>query len=268
MPPDAPSIGDWPAPTPAPFNPDPINTPAPITVSYAISLTDVTSPTFRLATPDYPTSAALTTTEMVSLTTINASLALTYSTPMPLSEFGAISGTSTLTNALLETEAGAVLADGQGWVDQMISYTGWLSGQVSTLQATRTFTISTAPDWYAPDLPRPMANVGWTFELMQTDAWAGAVDYSMGQWAWLAGYMVSLPFQLLKTLFIIAQFLGPLGLFITWLLVMLPFVLFIKFWVFIKNVTISLLNLLIKIIRLLLAVFDFLWKLWEAIPGN
>jgi len=264
--PDPLAIGTWTVATPAPFNPDPINTPIPVAFSGGISLTDVTSPTYRLATPDYPT-GAISSTEMVSLTTINTSLALTYSTPMPLSEFGTISGTDTITNALYETQAGAVLSDADGWLGQMMSYTNWLSGEVATLQATRTFTIASAPEWYAPDLPRPMADVGWTFELMQEEAWAGALEYSMTQWAWLGGYMVSLPFQLVKTLWTLVQFLGPLGLFITWLLVMLPMVLFIKFWVFIKNVTISLLNLLIKLFRMLLGILDILGKIWDAIPG-
>jgi len=163
--------------------------------------------------------------------------------------------------------AESILISGPGYISDMVSYTAWLSGEIATMQATNTFTIATAPAWYAPDLPRPMADVGYTFELMQVDIDTGTTRYSLTNWASLLGHIVSLPVQLAKTLYQIAQFLGPIGLFLTWLLIMLPFVLFIKLFVFIKNIFTSLLNTLIELVKILLDILNTLANWIDILTG-
>lgn len=200
-------------PPPSPINPDPISTPAPL------SLTPIPTP--------------------------NYSSTISYSTPSSL-DFSA-----GITDSAAYTGVSGVLQSGSGWISTVISYTGWLSGDAATLQQTGTFTIATAPAWYAPDLPRPMADIGWTFEQLQ-DGIDDGTRYSLNQWAWFAGYIASMPVQLVKILFQIFQFLGPLGLFVIWLLIMLPYKLWVKALIFIKNTFIALFNFIIQVLRFLL----------------
>lgn len=218
-----PGPGDFPVPTsipalvfpppPSPISPDAIPTPAPL------SLTPI-------ATPNY-------------------SSTISYTTPISL-DFSA-----SVTDTAAYTTVSGILGAGSGWISSVVSYTGWLSGEVSTLQETGTFTISAAPEWYAPDLPRPMADVGWTIEGLQDGIDEGE-RYSLSTWAYFAGYMASLPIQLTKVVFQIFQFLGPLGLFVIWLLIMLPYKLWVKFLIFIKNLLISLFNFIVDLIRFVL----------------
>jgi hypothetical protein len=213
-----PGPGDFPVPTsipalvfpppPSPINPDDIPTPAPL------SLTPI-------ATPDYSTT-------------------ISYTTPISL-DFSA-----GVTDSAAYTTVSGILGTGTGWISSVVSYTGWLSGEVSTLQETGTFTIASAPEWYAPDLPRPMADVGWTIEGLQSGIDDGE-RYSLSTWAWFTGYMASLPVQLSKVLFQIIQFLGPLGLFI-----MLPYKLWVKFLIFIKNLIVALFNFVLDLLRFIL----------------
>jgi hypothetical protein len=206
-------------PPPSPISPDAIPTPAPL------SLTPI-------ATPNY-------------------SDTISYTTPISLDFSGGVTDTAAYTAVT------GILGEGSGWISSVVSYTGWLSGEVSTLQQTGTFTLSSAPEWYAPDLPRPMADVGWTIEGLQTGIDSGE-RYSLSTWAWFGGYMVSLPVQLGKVVFQIIQFLGPLGLFVIWLFVMLPYKLWVKFLIFIKNLIISLFNFILETIRFLLDLIGLL----------
>lgn len=218
-----PGPGDFPVPTsipalvfpppPSPISPDAIPTPAPL------SLTPI-------ATPDY-------------------SSTISYTTPISL-DFSA-----SVTDTAAYTAVTGILGSGSGWISSVVSYTGWLSGEVSTLQETGTFTIASAPEWYAPDLPRPMADVGWTIEGLQDGIDSGE-RYSLSTWAYFTGYMASLPVQLAKVTFQIFQFLGPLGLFVIWLLIMLPYKLWVKALIFIKNLFISLFNFVVDLLRFVL----------------
>jgi hypothetical protein len=230
-------IDPQPVPTPNVISPTLISTPQPVSPTISISLTNVISPSFYIATP------------------VSSTVVLSYSTPAALSAGGTVSGTTSFTSpgTAAYTDVVGIIVTTNGWIGEAVSYTGWLSGEVATLQATQTFTIATAPSWYAKDLPRPMANVGYTFDLMRADV-DNQIRYSLSQWAWLGGYIVSLPIQLVKVLYQIVQFLGPLGLLLTWLLVMLPFVLVIKFLVFIQNLIISLLNFILKGFRFILDI--------------
>jgi len=64
-----------------------------------------------------------------------------------------------------------------------------------------------------------------------------------------------MPFQLLKILYLITVFVGPLGLFVTWLLVLVPVVLFFKLLKLIKDILIWLLNILISIFEFNMRLF-------------
>lgn len=220
------------------YTPPTIVLPSPLAISY-------TPPAFST-----PSLGVVTSTPLIS---INTSLELSYDTPLGISTPG-ITGTDSY------TDVDVSLIGVSGLVSDVVSYTTWLSTTAANINPTETFTIATAPDWYAPPLPRPLADVGWTFETMQTGIDEGR-RYSMAAWAGFFGYVASLPFQFLKVLYQIVQFLGPLGLFITWLLLMAPLVTYFRILLFFKNLFISLLNFIIKVIGFLLDLAMSLVKL-------
>lgn len=141
---------------------------------------------------------------------------------------------------------------------QIISWTNWITAN-STSAQTSTFTVANAPANYAPSLPRPLANVGYTFEQMRSAAQSGQA-YSVAAWFALAGYIASIPIQFVKMMMQIADLLGPFGLFLYWLLAMLPFILTVRAFIFVKNLIINLINLAIKLV-------NFIGDLWDLIPG-
>jgi len=143
-----------------------------------------------------------------------------------------------------------IIEDAQEIVDNVVSYTEWLSS--TTVQATNTFTIATAPITYAAALPRPIADVGYTIEQMQTDTDSGKT-YSINTWASLFGYLIAIPIQLVKMLYQLATLMGPIGLFVSWLFFMLPFVLGVRLFMFIKN--------------MLIGLFNFITRLFDTIFG-
>lgn len=133
----------------------------------------------------------------------------------------------------------------------IITYTNYLSSEVEALQATtHVITIQIAPAEYAPDLPRPLADVGYTFE-----KYGGNVDtgerFTLLSWAGFFGYIASLPIQLVKALYELADYLGPFGLFLGWLLVMLGLVAFIELMKFLYNAIITLIDLTMKVLDLI-----------------
>lgn len=188
--------------------------------------------------------------------TIETGLVLSYTAPMTFSP--SMTGTPVFTTITV------ILSDTTGLISDVISYTTYLSSTI--IVPTYTFTISHAPDWYAPALPRPVADVGWTFEQLQADVNAGR-RYSIETWASFFGYIASLPFQMLKLLYQIVQFLGPLGLFLTWLLIMAPIVTWFKLLLFIKNLFISLLNFIIKVMTFVLDLFFNFVKILGSLIG-
>lgn len=219
-------------------SPEPWDTPQALEMPNAISPSEISLP--------------MTGTEAISLSEISTSLDLSYSTPLTLN--------TSVTGTAGYTAATTILGTGQGWVSDTVSYTLYISGVAAEISPTDTFTVATAPDWYAPPLPRPMANVGWTFETVLDDGIDEGRRYSLPAWASFFGYIVSLPVQFIKMLFELAVFLGPLGLFLIWLLVMLPFVLFVRIFLFIKGLFIGLFNLIHKFIR-------FIGDIWDLVPG-
>lgn len=215
-----------------------VNLPSPLAISY-------TPPAFST-----PSLGVVTATPLVS---INTSLELSYDSPMGISTPG-------ITGSESYSDTSVYLIGVSGLVSDVVSYTTWLSTTVANINPTETFTIASAPDWYAPPLPRPLADVGWTFETMQSGIDEGR-RYSMSAWAGFSGYVVSLPFQFMKVLYQIVQFLGPLGLFLAWLLLMAPLVTYFRILLFFKNLFISLLNFIIKVIGFLLDLLGSVVKL-------
>lgn len=225
---------------PSPYNPPTLTIPSPIASTY-------TPQPFNT-----PQTSAVTPTNLL---TMNTTISLSYSNPIsPDFTYG-----GTITNTAGYTQAEGMTGELQGWISGTVSYTTWLSGEVNTLMYTGTFEMESAPEWYAPAMPRPMADVGWTFETLQSGIDTG-VRYSIATWASFVGEVLSLPFQFIKLLRQIVQFMGPLGLFLAWLLIMLPVVLFFKIFLFIKNLFIKLFNWIIDVI-------GFLIGLIRLIPG-
>jgi hypothetical protein len=119
-----------------------------------------------------------------------------------------------------------LLLDSQETVSGLLVYSQELSDTIyRTLFATDTMALVPVPDWYVPSLPREVAQVGWDFETMGTDT---SKRYSVGAWLVWLGRVAALPIQLIKSILNLARVLGPVGLFITWLLVMFPIVLALK----------------------------------------
>mgnify|MGYP001235057240 CR=1 FL=1 len=222
----------FPTANPNGYNPDPLALPSPLSMA-------ITPEPFNT-----PSLGVVTSTDVSGIST---NIFLSYPTPSVITATGSTSGT------IGGFDQGII----GGWITTTISYTIWLTETAASLQYTETFTIATAPAWYAPDLPRPMADVGWTFETLQSDI---GTNYGIPAWSGFFGYIISLPIQFIKMLFQIAQYLGPLGLFLIWLLVMLPFALFTRAILFIKNLIIGLFNLIHKIIR-------FIGDIWDTVPG-
>lgn len=230
----------FPTANPNGFNPTPFVMPSPLSINI---------------TPNSFSTPALGSITATNLSTINTDIPLSFSTPSAI-----LSSTTELTSAAGYTTVTGYLGEATGFITDVVSYTTYLSDTIANLTPTDTFTIVNAPAWYAPALPRPVADVGWTFETLQSDIDAGR-RYSISAWSSFFGYVASLPFQLMKLLYQIVQFLGPLGLFLTWLLVMAPIVTWFKLLLFIKNLFISLLNFIIKVISFLLDMFGGLIKL-------
>lgn len=162
--------------------------------------------------------------------------------------------TNTITGSQATTDTMATIST---WITDTLDYTEWLSDEIKAIQYTDSFTVETAPSWYAPSLPRPLANAGWTFETLQSGIDTGE-RYPITVWAGFFGYLASLPVQFIKSLYELFAFLGPFGLFIIWLLVMLPVVLFFKIMEFLKNMIISLFNLSLDIIGFILNLIKLL----------
>jgi hypothetical protein len=143
-------------------------------------------------------------------------------------------------------------------IDDVLSTTAWLSASMIS-DSTEVFTVATAPADYVPGAPRPIANVGYTFEQMSNGA--GSISYSINSWAALIGYAASIPVQLVKTFKQLSTLLGgPLSLFAGWLLIFLPLAIFVESFDFFKRLIISITNLVIKLVR-------FVGDLWDMLPG-
>jgi hypothetical protein len=133
----------------------------------------------------------------------------------------------------------------------------FLMGNGDSITATAIYSV---PDWYAPILPREVAQVGWDFEIMGSDL---RRRYSVNEWFAYVGRMVSIPPRFVKGFFQFANLLGPFGLVLIWLFVMAPIVFALKFIAWLKNAIISLFNLLLK---LLVLIFEFVQAVRAVLP--
>lgn len=222
--------------------PSPLPMPSPLTMTLPLPnpITNTTPSPLSLPAP-LTSTFGLTAPNPVNLnpvTAFSSTNLVDLITPQPLNGSQPFSQSQIITNT-------------NDFVGNAISYTTWLSGEVAALNYTETFTIAVAPAWYAPALPRPMANVGYTFETLQAGIETGH-RYHIWTWAAFFGYIVSLPIQLIKAIFDLFRFLGAFGLFVIWLLIMLPVVLFFKILEFLKSLVIKLFNFIIDAIRFIL----------------
>lgn len=197
-----------------------------------------------LSTPDYP-DATFEATPQATLATINTTINLSYTTPLTANL--SVSGTTGITGY---DEISGALGTVHGWLDDVISQTNYLTGEIESIQGSGAITVINAPDWYAPDMPRPMADVGWTFEQLSDPA-GNTQRFTLNSWAAFFGYLTSLPFQMVKMLWQIVAYLGPLGLFLGWLLIMFVIVLAIHAQVFIMKFILVIVRLVVRLIELL-----------------
>ncbi|GIK42356.1 MAG: hypothetical protein BroJett011_61890 [Chloroflexota bacterium] len=250
-----------PTPTPGPGTPTTTPTPTPMPGTATATINAPMPDPKPFEAPQYPkpTSLPLLTLPQpnpngYAPTPLALPSPVSYSiTPAPL-----LTTTMTSSSTITSTEQiSGMVGTTQGWISDTISYTNWLSGEIEAITYTDTFTIVAAPEWYAPSLPRPMANVGWTFETMQSGIDDGK-RYSLTAWASFTGYIASLPVQLIKAVFDLFRFLGAFGLFVAWLLIMLPLVLFFKIFEFLKGLVIRLFNFILDVIGFILQLIKLL----------
>ena len=207
--------------------------PAPSPVSIGIT---------PMPTPDYA-DFVITPTATITLSQINTTLSLSYTTPSPVNL--SAQGGLTLTGSI-SGSAG----DYAGWLEGVVSYTNYLTGEIVALQGSQTITVINAPTWYSPDLPRPMASVGWTFEQL-TDPNGSVGNFTISSWAGFFGYVISLPFQFIKSLWQLVSYFGPFGLFLGWLMMMFVIVLAVHAQVFIIRFLIVVIRVVVRIAELL-----------------
>ena len=251
-----------PTPTPGPGTPTATRTPTPGPGTPTATLSYAPMPDPRdFGPPEYPNPTSIPVLSLPQPNqngwnpapiTLPSPLAAQF-TPAAIS-LPSLAVTNTITGSQATTDTMATIST---WITDTLEYTEWLSDEIEAIQYTDSFTVETAPEWYAPSLPRPLANAGWTFETLQSGIDTGE-RYPVTVWAGFFGYLASLPVQFIKSLYELFAFLGPFGLFIIWLLVMLPVVLFFKILEFLKNLVISLFNLILDIIGFFLNLIKLL----------
>lgn len=227
----------WPSINPNGYNPAPVNLPSPLAVNYTPQ---------AFSTPEIPNTATA-----VPLSTANSTLELSFVTPVALEFESELTGT-------MGNYASGLIDGGYGVISDVVSYTGYISGQITAIQPTGSITIAQAPDWYAPHTPREMADIGWTFEQLGEDMVNGGSRYSLTTWANLIGYMAAMPIRLAKNIWELLKFLGPFGLLVIWLFAMVIMLLPFKFLIFLKNLFIRLVNFILGIIKWVLDLLKML----------
>lgn len=257
------ALADWPTVTPAGPTPtipnfyDPLYSEPP-TLIPDVSLPDVdrmpTPPptvTYQPPTiepPDLPT-ITLSATPVSTLAAISSTIEFDYNTPSPLSYEANLSGSAVISNV------NGMLMGTQSTISGVVSYTNSLSNTIFEIAlATDTLASGSAPDWYAPPLPRPIADIGWRFEEMGQDT---RKRYSVASWGLWAVDILAVPVKLIKGLAPIAQLLGPFGLFLLWLLIMTPIVFLFKALSFLKDLVIQIFNFIIEVVKFILSFIPF-----------
>jgi hypothetical protein len=160
-----------------------------------------------------------------------------------------LTGTNLITG--IEAISGAI-ASAESFTGDLISYTTQITGATAALQGSEVITVVTAPDWYAPEMPRPLADVGYTLEML-TDPEGDTANFTYVSWTSFFGYTATLPYQFIKSLWQIVAYFGPFGLFLAWLLIM--------------SVILVAWYGLATIVRLIMMVIRFIKQVIEVIPG-
>lgn len=203
-----------------------------------------------------PQFAAPTSIPSLKLATWPAPLSISVGTPIPLHSISTtlnISYTTLLTNLSTITNNEFTLIE-TNWLSttltNIINYTHQLTTSAdSLLSTTAVITIVSAPPEYVPDLPRPLADVGWTFEtISDPDV---TPNFSFSSWASFVGYIISLPFRLVKMLWIFTTQLGWLGLFLGWLFIVFALVSIIKLIKWLIHLVLTIIYVVLKIIDLI-----------------
>ncbi len=243
-----------PAPIPT-WQPSPIALPSPVAAP-VITLPEVIS----ISLPTLPDAISVTIPSMPSPVAGNFGSVISPSavtmpgvpTAVPLAS---ISTTIPITYTLLDsnltttgTTSGIDLNWLSGVLTDVVSYTNYLTE--TAVESAAVITVVTAPADYVPDLPRPLADIGWTFEQV-TGPDEAAPSFSIASWGTLVGYMSSMPFQLVKALWIFGTALGPVGLFLAWLIAMFNIVITIKLFRMVTHILMTIIDVVIKIIDLI-----------------
>ena len=171
---------------------------------------------------------------------ISATIPISISiTPVPFTSTFSITDSDTATGGIFS----GTMISMQEYVEGIYSYTSVLTGQLAALTGTEVITVVPAPAWYAPNLPRPIADVGWTFE--QAIGPGDTVPRFTNQsFASFAGHIISLPFSLIRSVWDTLTRFGPIGLFLGWLFIMAIFVFSMEF----IRLLIALLSVVIRFI--------------------
>jgi len=215
-------------------------TPVPAPSPLSITLTPWPS-------PDFPT-INLTPNPSVTLASISTTIDIpAFSTPMGIDT--SITGTNGITGS--EDLEGAI-DDIEGFTGDLVDYTNTLTQATTAMQGSEVITVVAAPDWYAPELPRPLADVGYTFEFL-TDPQSDTTNFTVTSWASFFGYTASLPWQFIKSLWQLVAYFGPFGLFLAWLLIM---AILLTAWYGLAT-----------IVRLVVMAIRFIKQVIEIIPG-
>lgn len=220
-----------PAPTPiSNLTPSPFPLPSPITSSLLIT---APSP-ITLSTLNLPVTGSTT----VELSEISTTIVVSYTQIQTFS--GQLTGTQAFTTA------SQVISGTTEFTNDLISYTNSITQSYTELQGTEVITVLSAPIDYVPELPRPLADVGWTFEQL-----GGDESFTLRSWSGFAGYIASLPVQLVKSIFRLADYLGPFGLFLIWLLIMFVLVIAVEGMKLLYHIIITVVDVIMKLVDLI-----------------
>jgi len=139
--------------------------------------------------------------------------------------------------------ATTVLSDTESTTDTL-----WIKMLYETTEGiTITETISDdVPVDYYPDAPQTIRQYGYTYEALTSSDMSAmnTLDFV----AWL-GWAVALPFLYLRSVAEIGETIGPIGLFISWLLMAVFWVAFVYFMEFLLSMASALLGLIGRVVQ-------------------
>lgn len=228
-------------PDPSPISPQITPLPSAITVTGIVTPNLITISLPSTPSPISPTNISLpiTGTNEITLTTISTTIPISVGTVLTLS--------NGLTTTVFFTTTIGLITSAQGLITDVVSFTFAITEEYTAIQGTETITIVNAPPGYAPEIPRPLADVGYTFEQLAPGVDSGQ-RFTIASWGGFFGYIVSLPFQLIKSLWALADRLGPFSLFLAWLLIMAALVFIVEITRFLWHLLITIIDAVVKII--------------------